>query len=290
MTLIQERDSYIFSFQDGASRLASRLNAVGWENNRAGYCFDGLTRVDKGGPYLFQYTLSGRGEIRIGSRFYRLDPGYAFLIHFHGDYCYCLPDESDHYECLFISLQGEEAAKCWSHIGETLGAVVYLPEYSTPVRTLRAIHREAGRRNITDAYRGSMLAYQFIMELYRFCRGYDSRQTWPDVVAEAARFMRERYSDIDGLDKVAAHLGVSKGHLIKLFHRTVGKTPMEFLTGIRMEKAVERLRGSAQTLNEIAAGLGYSDVNYFSKVFRKFFGIPPGKFRKNPPADHFLFD
>lgn len=290
MELVQEKNSYIFRFQDSVPDPAAGLNAVGWENNFAGYSFDGLTRPDSGGPYLFQYTLSGLGMIRIGERVHRLDAGKAFLIHFHGDYRYYLPNNSDHYECLFISLDGDEVAKCWSVLENALGAVFYLPDYSVPIRTLKYIHQEANMKKVTDAYKASAMAYQFVMELYRFRKGYDVQKKWPDLVTEAAKLLQERYDRIEGLDSVAAQLGVTKSHLIKLFHKTVGKTPIEFLTKVRMEKAVELLRSAERPLEDIALSLGYADVSYFVKVFRKFFGIPPGRFRKNHSTDHVLFD
>lgn len=249
-----------------------------------------MTRGDGGGPYLFQYTVSGLGKIRIGERSFRLEPGNAFLIQFQGDYHYYMPKESEHYECIFISLQGIDVEKCWSHIERTLGSVIYLPDYSIPIRTLRNIHQEAHMRKVTDAYRASTLAYQFIMELYRFSKEYDVEKKWPSLIMEAAKVMQERYDQLNGLDSLASHLGVSKSYLIKLFHRTVGKTPIEFLTKIRMEKSVELLRNSDNTIEEISFKLGYANVNYFTKVFRNFFGIPPGKFRKNHSTDHFMFD
>lgn len=290
MDLIQEKNSYIFRFQEGAFHPSLGLSAVGWENNFAGYSFDGMTRSDSGGPYLFQYTLSGLGMIRIGERLHRLEPGKAFLIRFCGDYRYYLPEDSDHYECMFISLYGDEVAKCWTSVEAVLGSVFHMPDYSIPIRTLKYIHQEANMKKVADAFKASTMAYQFVMELYRFCKGYDVLKKWPDLVSEAAKLLQEEYDRIDGLDSVAARLGVTKSYLIKLFHRTVGKTPIEFLTKIRMEKAVELLRSADRPLEEISQQLGYADVSYFVKVFRRFFGMPPGKFRKNHSTDHVLFD
>ncbi|MEF3302749.1 helix-turn-helix domain-containing protein [Paenibacillus sp. GYB003] len=291
MELVQKKNSYMFRFRDGTPSPPIGITAVGWEDNFAGYSFDGLTRTDGGGPYLFQYTLSGRGEIRIGDRTFPLGPGKAFMIPFYGDYRYFLPGDSDHYECIFISLEGDEVAKCWSALEGALGPVFYLPDYSVPIRTLKYIHHEASMKQITDAYKASAMGYQFVMELYRFRKGYDLQKKWPDVVAEAAKLLQEQYGEIDGLDGVAARLGVTKSHLIKLFHRTVGKTPIEFLTKVRMEKAVELLRRPDLSVEAIALAVGYADVSYFVKVFRKCFGLPPGRFRKNHSTDHVvLFD
>ncbi|MDF2726380.1 MAG: helix-turn-helix domain protein, partial [Paenibacillus sp.] len=263
---------------------------VGWENNFSGYSFDGLTRLDSGGPYLFQYTLSGLGMIRIGEREYRLEPGFAFMIRFCGDYRYYMPHDSANYECIFISMYGSEVAKCWSVLESALGSVFYIPDYAIPIRTLKYIHQEANMKKVADSFKASAMAYQFVMELYRFRKGYDAQKKWPDLVTEVAKLFQEKYDQNEGLDSVAARLGVTKSHLIKLFHKTVGKTPIEFLTKVRMEKAVELLRNHERSLEDIALSLGYADVSYFVKVFRKFFGIPPGSFRKNHSTDHVLFD
>jgi AraC-like DNA-binding protein len=290
MELLQEKNSYIFRFHDSIPDPAAGLNAVGWENNFSGYSFDGLTRLDSGGPYLFQYTLSGLGMIRIGEREYRLEPGFAFMIRFYGDYRYYMPPDSANYECIFISMYGSEVAKCWSVLESALGSVFYIPDYSIPIRTLKYIHQEANMEKVADSFKASAMAYQFVMELYRFRKGYDAQKKWPDLVTEVAKLFQEKYDQNEGLDSVAARLGVTKSHLIKLFHKTVGKTPIEFLTKVRMEKAVELLRNHERSLEDIALSLGYADVSYFVKVFRKFFGSPPGSFRKNHSTDHVLFD
>lgn len=289
MTLTDQKNSYIFRFQD-VFGLSVKLNSVGWENKTGNYSFSGLTRKDIGGPYLFQYTISGLGMIRIKDKLYRLEPGSTFLVHFSSDYHYYMPQESQSYECLFISLEGDDAAKCWSYISEQLGDIPYMPDHCQPIRLLKSIYHEANTKKINDAYKASMMAYQFMMELYRFCKGYPVPKVWPDIVAKALKIMQEQYGEIGRLEDISTQLGVSKYHLIKLFHSNTGKTPIEYLTKIRIENAVEQLRKTNLSLEEIAQQIGFASVNYFIKVFRKYVGEPPGRFRKKYEAEQFMFD
>lgn len=285
-----EISSIIFRFQEAAVPLPVTVHSIGWEMVRSGYSFEGMTRDDPGGSYLFQYSISGMAMIRIGDRLYRLEPGKAFLVPFKGDYHYYMPPESDRYECLFASFDGPEAEKCWGYLEKQLGPVLPIPEHAQPLRFLQHVYREAKAKKISDTYKLSTLGYQFLMELYRFSKGYGTPAVWPDIVEKAVRLIDERYSELQHLDELSARLGISKYYLIKLFHRTVGKTPLEYLTRKRMEKAAELLRATDRSLDEIAQLVGFQNVNYFSKVFRKHFGIPPGQFRKKFDRFDFLFD
>ncbi|PYI56321.1 AraC family transcriptional regulator [Paenibacillus flagellatus] len=282
--------SFIFRFQEPVVPLAVSVHSIGWETRSSDYSYMGLTREDTGGAFLFQYTVSGFAEIRIRDRTYRLEPGKAFFVPFAGDYHYYLPQESDHYECLFVSFDGPEAEKCWSYVDQTLGPVAAFPEHSQPIRYLRHMYQEAKAKAVTDAYKLSMLAYPFLMDLYRFCKGHGTPGVWPDIVTKAVRLLDERYRDLQNLDELADALGISKYYFIKLFRRTVGKTPIEYLSRKRMEKAVELLRQTDRSLDDIAQQVGYMNVNYFSKVFRKYFGVPPGQFRKKYDRYDFMFD
>ncbi|MFS0611993.1 helix-turn-helix transcriptional regulator [Lederbergia ruris] len=62
---------------------------------------------------------------------------------------------------------------------------------------------------------------------------------------------------------------------------------------MRIDKAMELLRSSDQTIQEIARLVGYSNGNYFSKVFHKKIGMSPGQFRESKhtvPVDHIVVD
>ena len=54
----------------------------------------------------------------------------------------------------------------------------------------------------------------------------------------------------------------------------------DYITQIRLEKAVELLAQSNVPIYEIAYSVGYSDANYFSRLFSKIYGIPPSQYRQ----------
>lgn len=86
------------------------------------------------------------------------------------------------------------------------------------------------------------------------------------------------------LDAVCAQLGVSTAYFSTMFKRETGSGFVGYLTGLRMEKALELLNNTNQKTYQIAASVGYEDPNYFSYVFKKRFGVSPSKYRAGGAA------
>jgi two-component system response regulator YesN len=64
-----------------------------------------------------------------------------------------------------------------------------------------------------------------------------------------------------------------------LFADFMGERPVEYLNRKRIERAQLLLLSTNLPLKEIAAGTGFSEANYFSRVFSKHIGMPPQKYR-----------
>lgn len=86
------------------------------------------------------------------------------------------------------------------------------------------------------------------------------------------------------LSSLAERFHFSPQYIAKKFKETYGTTVMNYLTGLRMEKAKSLLSHSDQTVLEVSRMLGYEDDNYFGKVFRKFTGESPTQYRKHHKA------
>lgn len=105
------------------------------------------------------------------------------------------------------------------------------------------------------------------------------RSTTRSFVRKAQDYVFDNYSDIDlNVDKVCAYLGVSSAYFSNVFKKETGKSFTNFLTDIRMSKAVTLLDEDEKTY-VVAEKVGYSDPNYFSYVFKKQFGISPSKYK-----------
>lgn len=79
--------------------------------------------------------------------------------------------------------------------------------------------------------------------------------------------------------KLAKLACMSEEHLRRLCHKYYQRSPVEFLTQLRLRRASTWLHSSPIKIEEIAQRVGYASVYSFSAAFRRWSGIPPGRFR-----------
>jgi AraC-like DNA-binding protein len=86
------------------------------------------------------------------------------------------------------------------------------------------------------------------------------------------------------LHSLAKRVGMSRSVFAMRFRKTVGITPMEYLTRWRMLLGADRLKNSSDSLGTIALSLGYESESAFGKAFRRVMGYSPRQYtRASPP-------
>lgn len=93
-------------------------------------------------------------------------------------------------------------------------------------------------------------------------------------------YMKEGLS----LEEAARQAAVTPYYLSRLFHAEMGMTFTDYLTKVRMDQALQLLR-EGLSIKEICFKTGYGDPNYFSRLFRKVFGVPPTELRREIGGD-----
>jgi len=101
------------------------------------------------------------------------------------------------------------------------------------------------------------------------------------LIAKARSYIDANYADPDiSLSMVAAQVLLSPTYFSVVFGREVGETFIEYLTNVRIRRAMELLSTTSLTSSEIAYQIGYHNPRYFYSVFRKVAGLPPNEFRR----------
>lgn len=94
------------------------------------------------------------------------------------------------------------------------------------------------------------------------------------------RFVEEHATITFKLEEAASHVGLSLSRAVKLFKEYYGKTMIQYALEIRLNAAVERMKYSTMTLEEIAETCGFASYSYFHRVFRATYGMSPVKYRE----------
>ena len=100
------------------------------------------------------------------------------------------------------------------------------------------------------------------------------------IIDRAKEYINENFRRDISLDDVSREVDISPYYFSKLFKQETGKNFIEYLTEIRLKNARELLQDSRLSIKEICAQSGYSDPNYFSRIFKKYEGVTPSEFRE----------
>lgn len=100
------------------------------------------------------------------------------------------------------------------------------------------------------------------------------------IISKAIRFIEKNYNKNISLDDVAKEINMSYHYFSKFFKDSIGKNFVDYLTELRIDKSKEMLKDFNISIKEISYGVGYSDPNYFSKIFKKVTGMSPTEYRE----------
>src|SRR5690625_480815 len=269
------------------------MYGLGWEKRtNPSYDWDGLARSEKN-IIVFQYTLDGMGQIRIEDEMFSLQKGDAFFVKIPSNHRYYLPESSHQWEFIHLTLFGDEAIRSHQTITNELGSVFILELNSPPILIIFELLRDVSDQKINDGFEASALAFTFLMELHRFSLNLNIDKEWPESITKATIFIENNYAKPISLDDIVEASGLSKYHFTRLFHQYIKLTPVQYLKKVRINRSIELLKDQSLTIEEIARKVGFSNGNYFGKVFRASLGLPPGEFRNSKtfsPIDHLIGD
>lgn len=109
----------------------------------------------------------------------------------------------------------------------------------------------------------------------------DSREKETVSVVERAKvYILNNFQKDISLDEVSRQADISPYYFSKLFKQETGKNFIEYLTEVRLEKAKQLLGDYQYSIKEICGMSGYSDPNYFSRIFKKYEGVTPSEYRE----------
>lgn len=92
--------------------------------------------------------------------------------------------------------------------------------------------------------------------------------------------LEQRYSEPWTLEQLAGAAHLSRTNLLRIFRQATGKSPIDYLIGLRIEAAKRLLRQNELSMTEIAHETGFGDSNYFARQFRLMTGRTPTAFRR----------
>ena len=117
---------------------------------------------------------------------------------------------------------------------------------------------------------------------YLFSSSY-IKYTENELVCQIDAYIKENISEKIMAKDICYEFGLSKNKLYSLWENWHGTTIGNYILEKRMKMAKKMLTNSDENISKICVAVGIPDYNYFSKVFKKYYGVPPKQYRKQFP-------
>ena len=104
------------------------------------------------------------------------------------------------------------------------------------------------------------------------------RETRP--ISDAKRYIQQHYQEALRLEDVSSAVGFNTTYFSTLFKKETGQNFVDYLTELRINKAKELLSGDDLSVQDVAEMVGYQDLKYFSKLFKRITGVSPSDYKK----------
>lgn len=111
--------------------------------------------------------------------------------------------------------------------------------------------------------------------------GEQGEKKYSQAVRRAIVYMEKNYGSAIALTDVASHVGLSSEYLSRLFREDTGMKFIVYLNNLRLKHAIDLLEHTNLKVYEVAEQVGYSNLSYFSTVFKKNLGQNPFDYKNN---------
>ena len=238
--------------------------------------------------YHMHFILDGCGYFEIEGQKHHLKRGQIFLIppnitsHYYAD-------SSNPWHYAWVSFVGNKAENYVQQAGFTSNTFVrdcYIP----PEKFSALIYEmlEAHQMTITNELKRCGTLFHLFALLIESRQNAVTSPEQPHYdyssstyFEHALQFIQFNYNRNIQISDIADYIGITRSYLFNIFKQNLNIAPKEYLLQYRMDKAKEFLVETTDSIQDIAANVGYSDALAFSKMFRHIVGSSPSQYRKS---------
>ena len=225
--------------------------------------------------WLIHIIVAGKGQFVKGGEVRMLGAGDCFIIRPMEVTTY-ISDGDEPWEYYWIGFQGEEAKRLADY---ALPSTISTSKAGKDAIASLISFYNAFEAGITlDELTTVSRLYEFLSHLKNSIAPADMLK--PDIVSTALRYLENNYFRDISISGLAAELGVTRSYFTALFTEKTGKSPYNYLTELRLDKAKDLLTGSDLRVSEVAYSVGFAGIERFSDMFKKYTGHSPLGYRK----------
>ncbi|MBR6765935.1 MAG: AraC family transcriptional regulator [Clostridia bacterium] len=220
--------------------------------------------------WLLHYVVSGKGKYIVNDTEYAVYPGQAFLIR-PGEITTYQADEKDPWHYV------------WSAFDADIDKLFELP-YILDIPELKAIFQKIFSE-FDFSIDNQSYAIARIWEIVGCLTNNSFTVSDSPYVTKALNIIRSQYMLDISVQSVARELGLDRSYFSNIFKKETNVSPGQFIMDCRMQKAFSLLMCEKYSVSVVAASVGYTDLFSFSRSFKKYYGVPPQRYKEIDPNE-----
>ena len=229
--------------------------------------------------YRLVYTASGSATIKESKGMHAITAGSIYGLA-PKKLCDISCTSEAPWKHLYVHYTGREAGEIHKRIFR--GTSVIHTAHPTRIQALfeniafECIERADHHQAICNAYLKALL-----LKLSGENEKRDHLSPSKTKFLQCKNHIEQNFEDIIGISQIASACSISCGYLCRLFKKHANTTPMAYATKHKMERATWLLINTDFAIKKISLILRFDNQYYFSKVFKKTFGVSPTLYRRN---------
>lgn len=231
--------------------------------------------------YIIHYVLKGSGYLECNRKTCRIEAGESFVI-FPYEEVHYFPDAANPWEYIWVDFTGDRVEECLqkmrlvpvNHILPDIEKDKIYPFFQM-LQEMEPFHQDKGTANgILMTILGRYADAAMKEDIYIPAQKDNCMAT--AILLIHANFHRAYFH----VDTLCEMLKISRVTLYRLFQKSLQTSPSAYLLEYRLTQAMKMLEMGTSVKN-VSISCGFSDSFYFSKMFKKYKGMPPSLYKRN---------
>lgn len=258
------------------------LDFYGYEDCTPSYAFGPAIRDN----YVLHYIAKGKGYFSYKGNTTTLQQGDLFLL-LPNETTFYQADEQDPWSYYWLGISGTKAAD-YFNLTELSKTAIFHAHHPDQTNNLARLMRdtiyfsETSPPNDNKALYLYSKIYQLLFLLSQLSPNLSrtSRSEKESIYLKAKHYLDRNYQKNISIQALADELSINRSYLSVLFKQFASKSPKEYLTQVRMNRAKQLLIHTNESVKAIAFSVGYQDPLVFSKAYKQFHGFSPRQTQK----------
>ncbi|QJD82015.1 helix-turn-helix transcriptional regulator [Cohnella herbarum] len=145
---------------------------------------------------------------------------------------------------------------------------------------MQLLYRVWSERQEGYSGQAKLLFYQLILRIGEQLVERQKDDSAERSIMDCVNYINNHYHESLEREQLARKVSLSRSYFSVLFKKYVGCSPVEYITRVRLDKAMQLLRGSNKSVSVVALEVGFHDPLYFSRVFTREIGVTPRDYRE----------